>query len=269
MIKYDKDIYYFQCVPPRPDQKEASADIAKTKYAKDDPLLASVYYHFWRYLRASPEYEEICKLVLTRQQSSEVVDYFGDLSAEGDFEQWWTKRGRDLFCEPRDLTIGRLDPESWPEKPDPIWLDGRLIVTLPIDGDTDRTIAEVRTLLSASRTKDVKRARNKSLALFQPYTTKCDVEALDRIFRIWDFQRQNSTLALYDIAIKFGAKEPKIEAEMYDWRIARTHDISSDLQTARRLMKYAALGVFPVMSKAKADGVEDHVARQRQRLGLA
>jgi hypothetical protein len=268
MIKYDNDIYYFQCVPPHPDRKEASADIAKAKYAKDDPLLASVYFHFWRYLRASPEYKETCFRAFTGQQSSEVVDYFGALSAEGDFEQWWTKRGRNLFCEPRDPTIGKLDPENWPEKPDPVWLDGRLIVTLPIDGDTDRTIAEVRALLSASRTKDVKRARNKSLALFQPYTTKCDVEALDRIFRIWDFQRKNDTLPLYVIARKFGAKEPENKAEIPDWRIARTHDISSDLQTARCLMKYAARGAFPVMSKSKADGVEDHVARQRQRLGL-
>ncbi len=266
MIKYDEEIFYFQCIPPRPSQKEASPETSERRYAREDPFLASVYFHWWRFLRASPDYAHLCDLRFSRHHSSEVVDHFGDLRQDADFEAWWIKCGRHLFCEPRELTIGTLDPQSWPSHPDPIWLEGRLIVTLPIDGDADRTLAEVRAVLGTARKKGAKRGRNKSMALFQPFTTKFDVEALDRIFRIWDFQRLNDSMALYDIAKEFGAREPEIEAEKYDWRIARTNEISRDLRSAKCLMKYAALGAFPVMNEQAADRVEEHLDAQKERL---
>ena len=65
-----------------------------------------------------------------------------------------------------------------------------------------------------------------------------------------------------------GAKEPKIEAEIEDWRIKQTQAVSRDLKTVECLLKYVAQGVFPVMGKSKADRVEQHVAQQRRRLGL-
>lgn len=56
MFRFEDGIYYFQRLPPDVGSLDLSADRPKTKYAHEDALKQSVYFHWWRYLGASSEY---------------------------------------------------------------------------------------------------------------------------------------------------------------------------------------------------------------------
>lgn len=268
MIRFEDGVYYFQCLPPDVGSLDLSADKPKAKYAHEDPLRQSVYFHWWRYLSASSEYSETCIKAKRGEVQSEVFEHFGKVRSEDDFVAWWQNRGRHLFCEPRRLGIRTLDADNWPDAPDDTLLRNRLVVSLPIDADADRTIAEVRALLNSKKPKDELRKRNKSEALFQPYTTKPDANALERLLRVWQCRQQHLKKRLYEVAIELGAKEPLIIEEVEDWRIKQTQAVSRDLNTVECILQHVAQGVFPVMGKSKAKGVDQHLVQQRRRLGV-
>lgn len=269
MFRFEDGIYYFQCLPPDVGSLDLSADTPMTKHAHEDPIRKSVYFQWWRYLCASSEYTQTCIKARRGEVRSEVFDHFGKVRSDDDFVAWWRDRGRYLFCEPQELGIRTLDADNWPDAPNDTLFENRLVVSLPVNADADRTISEVRALLNSRKPKDALRKRNKSEALFQPYTTKPDVNALDRLFKVWQCRLQNQSRRLYEVAIELGAKEPRIEAEIEDWRIKQTQAVSRDLNTVECILQHVAQGVFPVMGKSKAKGVEQHLAQQRLRLGVS
>lgn len=206
----NKPMLYFQCVPPYTLSDEASAaQREKLSVIGAELHEGSVYYYWWAFLGQNHDYIACCDNGGTGPMAEIYAD-FGDLR-EKSFWQWWIKGGRMLFCEPRDEPILR-QPHIPPDTDD----SNRVTLSIPVTGDIDRTMAELRKLLKPAFDEERKQRKNAGLspqgqsrARYQVYKTPYP-EALYQCLKVWTAKQKEPSLSNFEIGLNAGlAKESR------------------------------------------------------------
>jgi hypothetical protein len=205
-----KPMLYFQCVPPYTLADEASAaQREKLSFIGAELHEGSVYYYWWAFLRWNGDYRECCENGGAGPMAALYAD-FGDVR-DSSFWNWWIKGGRLLFCEPPDEPILR-PPHIPPETDD----SNRVTLNIPVTGDIDRTMAELRKLLKPAFDKERRRRKDageswqgQSRARYQVLRTPYP-EALYQCLKVWEAKQKEPALSNFVIGINAGlAKESK------------------------------------------------------------
>ena len=136
-----RKVLYFKHAPPITGLDDVSVeDRPNAPYHKAPPHKRSVYYYWWAFLRENKDYIKCCERRGAGPMSALYED-FGDIRSEN-FMAWWKRGGRDLFCEPpEDQIISYITPPIEHDN------DHRVLLSIPITGDIERTFAELRQLL--------------------------------------------------------------------------------------------------------------------------
>lgn len=129
-----------------------------TKPHKDaKPFECSVYYFWWAYLRENADYITCCESGGTGALA-ELCQDFGDVRGD-DFMRWWTAGARELFCEP-----SRGEIEFFDEPPVTHDSRNRILLSVPITGDLEMTIKELRAKLKPIYARERQRMRDAARA---------------------------------------------------------------------------------------------------------
>ncbi len=198
---------YFQCVPPYTVADEASADRRqKLSHIGAELHEGSVYYYWWAFLRWNEAYLDCCENVGTGPMAALYAD-FGDVRDKS-FWEWWISGGRLLFCEPPDeQIINCILPSHAPTD------DNRVLLSIPITGDIDRTMAEIRKRIRPAFVRERKERQKAGISLKGHSRAKYQVhktpvpEALYTRFKVWKAFRENPHASHFAIGDEAGIVE--------------------------------------------------------------
>lgn len=134
------DVLFFRNAPPLTSLDVNVGKRPTEPYPKAEQHQCSVYYFWWAFLRENTVYMECCANGGSGPMAELYAD-FGDVRGADDrqnFMKWW-KRTRHLFSEPPEQKIEFFDEP-------PLDHDGRnrILLSLPITGDIDKTFTELR-----------------------------------------------------------------------------------------------------------------------------
>ena len=168
MIHYQEQAYWFQFWPPQGKAQPFEVyHKLSDKQVSEHPWLSSPYYHWWRFLRESEAYEGHCIDGRLFDVDDLVYRDFGDVHASDDFWTWWLTRGCELFCEPRSYSPHTVDQTNLDAMLQETRDGRRILLSLSLEGDIERTKAEVIDLLKRLGGKEPSRSRKESMALYQ------------------------------------------------------------------------------------------------------
>jgi hypothetical protein len=237
-----KPMLYFQCVPPYTLADEASA-AQREKLSGIGAALheGSVYYYWWAFLRLNADYIACCESGGEGPMAKLYAD-FGDLR-EKPFWDWWIDGGRLLFCEPPDEQI--LSPPHIPPERDN---SNRVTLSIPVTGDLDRTLAELRKKLKPAfdlaRKKRKKRDDSnveQSGAKYKVWTTPYPM-SLFVTLKVWKQYLKGEHISLFDLASRVGLVK---ESESIDLVNTVGATVSRHLREAEALIYNVGQGRFP------------------------
>ena len=243
LVQNAEEQLYFRHAPPvlerqlRLDTYPGKSPKVPFKGAKG--WQCSVYYFWWRFLRENEAFR-------SRQHEGEdaregrVAYDFRHVHGMN-FPNWWVAHGRFLFCEPKSTGVRILRdplPSSVPE--------GRVVVSIPFNGDIDRTLAELRGVLKPAF-HEMQLAQGPSKAKY-PVLVTTPLNALYRRYNIWRIKRDNPKLSLHEVALMGGAL-PSGPIEDNDVRRSLAAGCSRDLKDAKTLIDHVGRGFFPVLSE--------------------
>jgi hypothetical protein len=206
------------------------------------PFEASIYFYWWRFLRLSKRYKECIQNGGTGRLAKLYQD-FGDIHAQ-DFEPWWHQRGRSLFSYKfeTDAVLDVAGNGSVQKA-----TADRIILSVPLDGNTEAIIDEVKRLLRSS----LQEYKNKHPELAPKYVPKkrYDIHALHNKAEIYDAAEykhpDKGHLEIYSL-IRERLTPP---ANAYLNETQKRKFISAELGTAKLLIKNVELGRFPDFSR--------------------
>lgn len=248
---FSKEVLYFRYAPPLTDLDEVSDDdLPNRPHSLAKKYERSVYFYWWAYLRENEAYISCCDANGDGPMSKLYAD-FGDVR-DASFMDWWKGGARLLFCEPPEAEI-----ISYPSLPtDPVG-DDRVLLSIPVTGDIDRTMAELRKTLKEAFTF-ARRQRQRSntasdsfsLAAY-PVFTKPVLTALHERLITLQARKANPDLSLYELAILTGmADRTSGTRDDADHRNRVTASVSRCLREAKALVHNVGEGRFPDTSPA-------------------
>lgn len=189
-----RDVLFFRNAPPLTALDVNVGKRPTEPYPRAEQHQCSVYYFWWAFLRENTAYMECCANEGVGPMAA-LYDDFGYVRGDDsrqNFMNWW-KRTRHLFSEPPEQKIEVFDQP-------PIDYDGRnrILLSLPISGDIDKTFTELRRKLSPlyrdarQRLRDAARSGGRSnhgeqdisLATY-PVVAKPVLTALYGYLRVW------------------------------------------------------------------------------------
>ena len=246
-----RKVLYFQYAPPMTNLDDCSADAHANRPNppfKDAPLWQrSVYYYWWAFLRENQAYMATCDANGVGDKAALYRD-FGDIR-DDNFMGWWRKGGRLLFCEPPQDAI-----EVFASPPSSHDSDSRILVSIPILGDLDRTLAELKQLLKPVYRDARAREPVESQAKYQ-VQTHAVMSSLHQHWQAWQAHKAHPTATLADLAdlagIAAGGQGPA------DDRLVRTGKavkMGRYLKGAKALIHNVGFGRFPDFTNPPADG---------------
>jgi hypothetical protein len=201
---FGNEVLYFQHSPPYTSLDTVSASKRLSPPFTDAPdYMCSPYFYWWAFMREWDDYTQCCADG-GKGALSHLYGDFGDLRglADDDFMDWWKQGGRLLFCEPQDQGV-----EFLPYAPDKHDDENRALISVPLDGDLDRVIAEIRSGLGremrARRAPRVTVSRAKYQVLASPR-----LSALDKQLRIYRFRAKYAEMTKVEIAYEVGMLKP-------------------------------------------------------------
>ena len=211
----------------------------------------SVYYWWWRYLRASKSYERCCKLGGKRGVGRKIYKDFGDVFAS-EFRTWWheNKRGESLFAEqPAPLHLAELDDATqW----DAGWTkDHVMVIAVPLFESRRRLQSKFAKLLQHRHEGQVGvPSKDRSRAVRKIYG-KFNLLALKTTLEVYELRQANAEMTLADICEallispihKRSIDDTKKIA--FDKRNAMTAAVGRYLAKAKALIYHAERGDFP------------------------
>ena len=185
-------VLYFIYAPPLTRLDQASRDRPNPPYRGAPLEQCSVYYFWWAFLRENEGYWACCENGGTGEYSKLYAD-FGDVR-EDDFMRWWKRGARELFCEPTADGVIELEgpPEDWDD-------DNRLFLSVPITGDFDRIIEEIRASLRRARIirrEEYQKAKLKDDGFSKaryPVHTKPVLTSLYQTLTVWRAKKELGT----------------------------------------------------------------------------
>ena len=237
---------YFRYAPPLTDLDEISDDdLPNRPYAQAKKYERSVYYYWWSYLRENEAYIACCEADGAGAMGKLYAD-FGDVRGES-FMDWWKGGARLLFCEPPEAEI-----ISYPTLPrEPIGED-RVLLSIPVTGDVDRTMAELRKTLQeafafARRQRHQRNTASESFSLAAyPVFTKPVLTALHERLVVLRARKANPDASLYEIGIVTGVTDRTSGIrDDADHRNRVTASVSRYIREARALVYNVGEGRFP------------------------
>lgn len=235
----NRKVRYFRYAPPMTRLDDTTDDDRPKPPFSGAPLyMCSVYYYWWAFLRLNSDYMQTCEAGGTGQCAELYAD-FGDVRSVN-FLQWWIDIGRDLFAEPADDLIAVVTDA------DQLNSDkNRVVLSIPVTGDMDRTLAELRKLLQPIYQKNRTNQTRKSLAKYQPHT-KPVLSSLHNQLTLWQAYLANPTSTLpelADIARNSSANDKFGNSSNYDYSAASS--VSRTLALAEKIIANVGLGRFP------------------------
>ncbi len=264
MIRYGTEIYFFHYVPPT----EKGSEVSKSRrpnppFPGAELWQCSVYYFWWLFLRESADYIETCASH-GQGPCSDVYRDFGDVR-DDDFQGWWRCVGRELFCEPRSHSVAIYSEYVKPQfSAQP---EGNQTVRLDFadNADLEKVLAEAENLIKAHYRGKFGRpgTYEKESGALYPVFTKPVLQSLYQHYTALMLSKQNDGLRLYDIAQMSGAYATEGDKDAY-WRKIAGSIGSREISQAEMMVKYAAKGVFPVMTPEHEAEVEAFLAKRAE-----
>jgi len=267
MIHYEEQAYFFQFWPP-----QGAAPPLETPHEPSDgelsshPWLLSPYYHWWRFLRESEAYKAHCIDGRLFDVDDPVYRDFGDVHASDDFWTWWLTRGCELFCEPRSYSPHTVDQTNLDAMLQENRDGRRILLSLSLEGDIERTKLEVADLLKRVTGQTPSRVRKESLALYSLVGDPKAV-ALDRYYRLWRYKQDNDGVENPEIAVACGLAKKSEVVDRAD-RTDVSNKIGRMIAKAQSIIDHVHLGVFPVLDKKAAENIELHLSDRLSRSKL-
>jgi len=251
----NKPMLYFQCVPPYTRDDEASAaQSKKLSFIGAELHEGSVYYYWWAFLRENAAYAAFCDNP-DDGPMAQIFEDFGDLRGQS-FWKWWIGGGRMLFCEPSDEPILK--------EPLPLGIsnDGsRVTLSIPVTGDIDRTMAELRKLLKPAFEMEQERRQKlgistsgQSRAKYQVYKTPHPL-ALYRCLKVWRMRQENPKISNFEIGVKAGLAKKSESADVINVVGAK---VGRYLREAEALIYNVGFGRFPDKTRPPNLGIRPH-----------
>lgn len=237
---------YFRYAPPLTDLDEISDDeLPNRPYPHAKKFERSVYFYWWSFLRENAAYIACCEAGGEGPMSKLYAD-FGDVRGES-FMDWWTGGARLLFCEPPEAEI--ISYTSLPREPVG---EDRVLLSIPVTGDIDRTMAELRKMLQeafayARRQRERRNTATESFSLAAyPVFTKPVLTALHERLVALRARNANPDASLYDIGIATGmADRTSGIPDDADHRNRVTASVSRYIREAKALVFNVGEGRFP------------------------
>jgi hypothetical protein len=131
---------------------------------------------------------------------SKLYEDFGDLRdlEDDDFMDWWKDGGRLLFCEPEEQGVDFL-PAAPVHHDD----ENRVLISVPVSGDLDRILAEIRNKLGKQmrgrRDPDANASRAKYKVIGSPRLTM-----LEKQLRVYRLREKYATTTKVELAYEIG-----------------------------------------------------------------
>lgn len=254
-LAYDTEhMLYFRHAPPILERK---IDLAIYPAKRPQPPYkdakgwhCSVYYFWWAFLKENTEFRS-GRFAGTDTSEGRVVRYFCDVGTMN-FPNWWINVGRFLFAEPRDESI-RV--EKLPV--DAASIEGRVLLSVPFNGDTERTLSELRSVLSAAfeaQGLDTGPSR----ARF-PVQLTSPLHALYRRYQVWCARRNNPDAPLHEVGLIAGLL-PSGSLDIFDVRRSFAATTSRYLKEATCIVEQVGRGLFPIMNPQQLAQVQAGIA---------
>jgi hypothetical protein len=198
----------------------------------------SVYYFWWAFLKENVDFRSR-RFAGTDTAEGHVARHFRDVGTMN-FPNWWLAVGRFLFAEPRDESIRVERPPV-----DPASLDGRVLLSVPFNGDTERTLSELRAVLSSAfeaqgLTGGASRARF-------PVAQTTPLHALYRRYQVWCARRDNPKAPLHEVGLIAGLL-PSGPLDIFDVSRSFSATTSRYLKEAAFIVEQVGRGLFPIMN---------------------
>jgi hypothetical protein len=247
----NRKVRYFRYAPPMTRLDDTTDDDRPKPPFSGAPLyMCSVYYYWWAFLRLNADYMQTCEAGGTGQCAELYAD-FGDVRSDN-FLQWWIDTGRDLFAEPADDVIAVVTDA------DQLNSDkNHVVLSIPVTGDMDRTLAELRKLLQPIYQNHRTNQTRKSQAKYQPHT-KPVLSSLHNQLTLWQAYLANPKATnpeLAQIARSGALTEERNTEDKYDH--ATGSSVSRTLALAEKIIANVGLGRFPDNGRSDMQNLAD------------
>ena len=197
---FGNKVLYFQHSPPYTSLDTVSASKRLSPPFTNAPdYMCSPYFYWWAFMREWDAYTECCANGGTGPLSKLYED-FGDLRdlEDDDFMDWWKDGGRMLFCEPEEQGV-----EFLPAAPVHHDDENRVLISVPVSGDLDRIVAEIRNTLGKQmrgrRDPDANASRAKYKVIGSPRLTM-----LEKQLRVYCLREKYATTTKVELAYEIG-----------------------------------------------------------------
>ena len=236
---FSKEVLFFRYAPPF-TKLDATVARPREPYLNADPWHCSVYYYWWAFLRESKAYRQCCENSGGGKLERLYKD-FGDIHAT-DFSTWWVNGGRNLFCEREDERVEPYEGDYRDHNH-----ERRVLISVPVKKNLDRTIAELRALLQHLLPNRIG-SKGNSTAKYQ-VETKPVLSSLHKILTVHRLAQENKHLTQHQVADLFGYKfNGSTDADDSDVRQRKSIWVAQHVKKAATLIANVERGLFPVMT---------------------
>ena len=236
---FGRKVLYFKYAPPITQLDDVSdEERPNPPFRNAPPHMRSVYYYWWAFLRENQDYQHCCDQDGAGPMADLYRD-FGDVKSDN-FMAWWRKGGRNLFCEPpEDQIVTYLNP---PHEHDN---EHRVLLSIPVTGDIERTFAELRQLLKPiyqdARTRPTGNSRAMYLVHSKPVLT-----SLHQHLIIWQATKNSPDASHYEIAEMTGVAEVTPgDKDDYNHKRTASASVRRFIRQAKALVFNVGQGRFP------------------------
>ena len=241
-------VRYFQYAPPLTKLDDTGPEVRRPNppYFKAPLHTHSVYYFWWLFLKEHDGYQACMERSGAGEYAALYKD-FGDIR-DDDFMAWWKRTGRDLFCEPPQAAI-----EIFDHLPSHADLEGRVLISVPLDGDLQRTVAELRELLTPSFKQISRKDDRPSHARYQ-VASKPVLTSLYQHWLAHRARKEHPDVPLHELADLAGiSADAGRDGTDRISKILKTNKIKRYLKGSEALIHHVGLGKFPLFNVQQDD----------------
>ena len=262
---FGRKVLYFRYAPPLTKLDASDGDRPNPPFRGAPLYQCSVFYYWWAFLRENTAYLARCENCgidaasdpqnqfggstpdASLDSMAAVCRDFGDVRGD-DFMQWWASGGRLLFCEPPQEQI-----ETFLSPPDEHDNDSRVLLSIPITADMDRTFAELRQLLRPV-IETVRQNEHIAERARYPVHSKPVLTSLHQHLTVWQLKKAHPDWTNYQVAVEAGIDEDASDRQgSYDDRASASSIVGRFHRKAKALIENVAEGRFPDFSAKGTD----------------